>query len=116
MVQGLGTVIYKVADLNRAKAWYSSAFRQAPYFDQPFYVGFDIDGQELGLNPDLSKYQNGPGGCVAYWRVGDCAAAFAAALAAGGTEVEAPHDVGGGLTVAVIGDPCTNLVGLISGH
>jgi len=52
MVQGLGTVIYKVADLNRAKARYSSAFRQTPYFDQPFYVGFNIGGYELGLDPN----------------------------------------------------------------
>ena len=43
-VEGLGTVIYKVADLPRAKAWYSAAFQHAPYFDEPFYVGFNIGG------------------------------------------------------------------------
>ncbi|MBX3162126.1 MAG: glyoxalase [Deltaproteobacteria bacterium] len=109
------SAIYQVDDLPRAKAFYTQLLGRAPYFDQPFYVGFDVDGQELGLNPDLTHYRNGPGGAVAYWRVGDLAAAFAAALSAGGTEVEAPHDVGGGIQTAVIADPCRNLVGLISG-
>ena len=54
MIQGLGTVIYRVTDLDRAKAWYARAFQQAPYFDQPFYVGFSIGGSELGLDPDPS--------------------------------------------------------------
>ena len=52
MVQGLGTVIYHVADLDRAKTWYAAAFGQQPYFDQPFYVGFNIAGYELGLDPN----------------------------------------------------------------
>jgi predicted enzyme related to lactoylglutathione lyase len=113
--QSLRSAIYQVDDLARAKTFYTALLGKEPYFDQPFYVGYDLDGQELGLHPDLSKIQNGPGGCVAYWRVGDCAAAYAAALAAGGTEVEAPHDVGEGIVTAVVGDPATNLVGLISG-
>jgi len=49
MVKGLGTVVYPVADLSRAKAWYSTAFQQPPYFDQPFYVGFNISGYELRI-------------------------------------------------------------------
>ena len=49
LVEGLGTVIYHVPDLDRAKAWYEAAFQQKPYFDQPFYVGFNIAGYELGL-------------------------------------------------------------------
>ena len=59
---GLATVIYQVPDLAAAKAWYTRAFGQAPYFDQPFYVGFEIGGYELGLHPDLSEGQPGPGG------------------------------------------------------
>ena len=68
-VEGLGTVIYKVADLPRAKAWYSAAFQHEPYFDEPFYVGFNIGGYELGLDPDQTSGQAGAGGSVAYWRV-----------------------------------------------
>ena len=59
MVLGLGTVGYHVTDLAAAKAWYTRAFGVAPYFDQPFYVGFDIGGYELGLNPDQSVARPG---------------------------------------------------------
>jgi len=44
MVRGLGTVIYHVADLNRAKTWYTQAFQQEPYFDEPFYICFNTGG------------------------------------------------------------------------
>lgn len=113
MVKGLATVIYHVADLDRAKAWYSRAFQQTPYFDQPFYVGFDIAGHELGLNPDQSASPAGPGGTVAYWRVPEIAAAIQHFVAAGASVVEAPHDVGEGIKVATVADPFGNQIGLI---
>lgn len=50
-ILGLRTVVYKVKELNKAKDWYSKAFAQEPYFDEPFYVGFNIGGYELGLQP-----------------------------------------------------------------
>ena len=49
MFQGLRTVIYHAPDLAAAKAWYAAAFGVKPYFDEPFYVGFEIGGFELGL-------------------------------------------------------------------
>jgi predicted enzyme related to lactoylglutathione lyase len=111
MVQGLGTVIYPVADLERAKAWYSTAFQQQPYFDQPFYVGFNIAGYELGLDPNGST---GPGGGgVAYWRVADIDAAVRHFLASGGTAVAAVQDVGDGIKVATVADPFGNTIGLL---
>jgi len=113
MVQGLGTVIYKVADLNRAKAWYSSAFRQAPYFDQPFYVGFNIGGYELGLDPNQTDTKAGPGGSVAYWRVASADTAVQQFVDAGATVVTAVRDVGDGIKVATVADPFGNLIGLI---
>ena len=59
MFQGLRTVIYHVSDLDRAKAWYSSALGIEPYFDQPYYVGFNIGGFELGLDPDMTGITSG---------------------------------------------------------
>ena len=53
MVRGLGSVIYHVADLNRAKTWYTQAFQQEPYFDEPFYIGFNIGGYDLEGLPIL---------------------------------------------------------------
>ena len=52
MLLGLRTAIYPVQDLAAAKAWYARVIGHAPYFDQPFYVGFDVGGFELGLVPD----------------------------------------------------------------
>ena len=110
---GLATVIYQVPDLDRAKAWYTEAFGKAPYFDQPFYVGFEIGGYELGLHPDLSEGQPGPGGSVAYWRVGAIETAVAHFVGAGATVVSAPIEVGEGIKVARVADPFGNVIGLI---
>ena len=62
MFQGLRTVIYRVPDLAKAKAWYTEAFGVAPYFDEPFYVGFQIGGFELGstLTPPASSSATTP--------------------------------------------------------
>ncbi len=113
MVQGLGTVIYHVTDLNRAKAWYSTAFQQQPYFDQPFYVGFNIAGYELGLDPDQSVRRPGPGGSVAYWRVAQIDGAVEHFVAVGATLLGPVQDVGGGIKVAAVTDPLGNTIGLI---
>lgn len=112
-IQGLGTVVYHVSDLARAKAWYSTAFQQQPYFDEPFYVGFNIAGYELGLNPDRAPTRPGPGGAVAYWRVGEIGAAVQHFVAAGATLAGQIQDVGGGIKVAELSDPFGNLIGLI---
>ena len=49
MFLGLRTAIYHVADIGTAKSWYSSILGFGPYFDEPFYVGFNVSGYELGL-------------------------------------------------------------------
>jgi len=114
VLTSIRSVIYKVSDIEAAKKFYQSAMGKPPYFDEPFYVGFEVDGQELGLDPDLSKYGPGPGGAVAYWKVHDVGAVFERLTGdLGGAAIEAPHDVGGGIQVAVVGDPFGNLVGLI---
>ena len=113
MIAGLATVIYRVTDLDRAKAWYSSAFQQTPYFDQPFYVGFNIGGYELGLNPDHTLTAPGRGGAVAYWRVSDINAAVAHFAGIGASLAGKIHEVGGDIKVAEVVDPFGNLIGLI---
>jgi predicted enzyme related to lactoylglutathione lyase len=113
MLLGLRTVVYKVADLAQAKAWYSDVFGITPYFDQPFYVGFEVGGYELGLDPDVSKQQPGPGGAVAYWGVRDLADTIAR-LRERRVVVAAPlQEVGEGIKVAAVSDPWGNRVGLI---
>ena len=49
---GLRTAIYHAPDLGKVKSWYSRILGFEPYFDRPFYVGFNVGGYELGLDPD----------------------------------------------------------------
>lgn len=112
MIKGLATVIYQVPDLDRARAWYSEAFQQAPYFDQPFYVGFNIAGYELGLHPDPGG-KAGAGGSVAYWRVPEIEEGMRHFVSAGAAVVAPVQDVGDGIRVATVADPFGNLIGLI---
>ena len=113
MVLGLATVIYHVGNLDEAKAWYANAFGQAPYFDEPFYVGFNIQGYELGLDPDQTVAPAGAGGGLAYWRVVDIQRAVDHFVTAGASVAAGPHDVGGGIKVATVVDPFGNPIGLI---
>lgn len=110
---GLRSAIYHVADLDAAKAWYSQLLGIQPYFDEPFYVGFEVGGYELGLNPDTSHVQPGAGGGMAYWGVEDADAAFARLIELGAEEVEPVTDVGGGIRHAIVRDPFDNLFGVI---
>ena len=113
MVKGLATVIYHVGDLKQATAWYSAVFQQQPYFDQPFYVGFNIAGYELGLEPNQAVGQAGRGGVVAYWRVAVIEQAVQHFVSAGSTVLHKIQDVGESIKVAIVSDPFGNAIGLI---
>ena len=110
MILGLRSAIYPVADLAAAKAWYAELLGVAPYFDQPFYVGFSVGGFELGLLPDGKP---GAAGVRAYWGVADAQAAFDRILSLGGVVHEAVTDVGDGIKVASAVDPFGNLLSVI---
>ena len=112
-VLGLRTVIYKVPDLARAKTWYAQAFDVQPYFDEPYYVGFNIGGFELGLDPDTNDISPGRGGVLPYWGVSDIDAALAEFQKTGATIISAVQDVGGDIKVATVADPFGNPIGLI---
>lgn len=113
MIKGLATAIYYVPELARAKEWYAKAFGQQPYFDEPFYVGFNIAGYELGLHPSDASNPAGAGGSVAYWRVPAIDAAIDHFLASGATIHQPVQDVGEGIKVASVQDPFGNTIGLI---
>jgi predicted enzyme related to lactoylglutathione lyase len=112
-ILGLRTVVYHVSDLDRAKAWYSSVLGIEPYFDQPFYVGFNVGGYELGLDPDPQAGAPGAGGTGAYWGVEDAGAAHARLLDLGARERGGVKEVGEGIRVATVEDPFGNLFGII---
>jgi uncharacterized protein YndB with AHSA1/START domain/predicted enzyme related to lactoylglutathione lyase len=110
MLRGLRTGMYPARDLAASKAFYAALTGVAPYFDEPFYVGFDIGGYELGLIPDGEP---GATGCMPLWGVDDIAAAVARLRELGAPIVEEPHEVGGGIRVATALDPAGNRLGLI---
>ena len=113
ITQGLATVIYYVPDLTKAKGWYAKAFGQQPYFDEPFYVGFNVGGYELGLHPSDAGNPAGAGGTVAYRRVQEIGAAVDHFLASGSSLHHPAQDVGEGIKVASVQDPFGNTIGLI---
>jgi predicted enzyme related to lactoylglutathione lyase len=110
MIRGMRTVKYPTPDLAKGKAWYSQVLETEPYFDEPFYVGYNIGGFELGLVPDDTP---GANGVVAYWGVDDCAAALQRLVLMGAPVREPVQDVGGGIKVAAVADPFGNTFGII---
>jgi predicted enzyme related to lactoylglutathione lyase len=108
---GIKTVLHPVSDLATAKPVYAALLGIAPQADASYYVGFDAEGQHIGLVPG-----GGPQGMtspVAYWQVADIEANLAEVTAAGATLKEAAHDVGGGRLVATVTDPDGNVLGLL---
>lgn len=108
-LQGLRTVIYAAPDLDAAKTWWTAILGVAPYFDQPFYVGYSVAGYELGLLPDADPAD----GALVYWGVDDVAEAVRDAIARGATEHTAATDVGDGIVTAAVRTPHGSVLGLI---
>ncbi len=109
--EGIKTVLHPVSDLASAKAVYTALLGIEPQADAPYYVGFDVAGQHIGLVPG-----GGPQGMttpVAYWHVADIEAKLAEVTAAGATLKEPARDVGGGRLVATFTDPDGNVLGLL---
>jgi len=110
---GLRTTIYKVGDINQAKEWYAKAFTTQPYFDEPFYVGFNIGGYELGLQPEDNPTIDKVESVVSYWGVDNIVETYNNLVGLGATENEPPYNVGGDLMTATVKDPFGNVIGLI---
>ncbi len=112
-LHGLRTVGYKVADIAKAKEWYTKVLGIAPYFDEPFYVGYNIGGYELGLQPEDGAETPKVANVVAYWGVDDVQEAYEYLISNGATPFEDPMDVGGDIKVATVFDPWGNAFGVI---
>ncbi len=110
---GLRTTIYKVGDLAQAKEWYSQAFQTKAYFDEPFYVGFNIGGYELGLLPEEAPRTDKVPTVLSYWGVEDIHKTYQRLIDLGATDHEKPTNVGGELMTCTVKDPWGNLVGII---
>ena len=109
MLLGLRTAKYAAKDLDGAKAWYTKVLGFGPYFDQPFYVGFEVGGYELGIVPDDEPGDSG----IAYWGVKNADEAYKRLLSLGATENEKIQDVGEGIRIGSVRDPYGNVFGII---
>ena len=109
---GVRTAVYHAADLAEAKSWFSKILGFEPYFDQPFYVGFNVGGCELGLDPDPSS-SAASGGVIVYWGVCNADAALKRLLSLGATERTNVEHVGEGIRIATVLDPFGNIFGVI---
>lgn len=110
MILGLRTAVYAAPDLAAGKSWYSRVLECAPYYDQPYYVGFNVGGFELGLVPDGAPAASG---VHVHWGVEDIDAELSRLWDLGARVHEAAKDVGGGITVASVLDPFGNVFGLV---
>jgi predicted enzyme related to lactoylglutathione lyase len=109
LLLGLRTVVYPALDLATSKAWFTGVLGVAPYFDEPFYVGFEVGGYELGLVPAA----DGPPAPVTYWGVADADASVQQLLAAGASTGDPVTEVGGGIRVATVIEPGGSTIGVI---
>jgi predicted enzyme related to lactoylglutathione lyase len=113
MFLGLRSVIYHAHDLEKAKAWYAEATGVAPYFDHSCYVGFNVGGYELGLDPDAPAATDASCNAVAYWGVENIESSLARLLELGASLHTAVQDVGEGILMAAVCDPFGNILGII---
>ena len=111
MVQGIRSVIYPVKDITKAKALYTELLGIEPYFDQPFYVGYRVGDQEIGLDPNgFAEGMNSP---IAYWHVKDIKKSLDSFTTTGTQPLQNIRDVGGGMLLASVKDTDGNVIGLI---
>jgi predicted enzyme related to lactoylglutathione lyase len=107
--QGIKTVLHPVTDLAKAKPVYTALLGVEPIADAPYYVGYEAEGQQIGLVPGGGG-QTSP---VAYWHVSDIETKLAEVTAAGAKVQNAPREVAAGRRVATFTDPDGNVLGLI---
>ena len=111
--QGLQTVVYAAPDLKSATKWYTEALGIEPYFVEDYYVGFNVGGYELALDPDRTVARPAGAGAIVYWGVDDVEEELNRLLGLGAKQHTPFHDVGGGIKVGTVLDPFGNAIGLI---
>ena len=111
MTEGIKTIIFPVKDLAKAKALFSQLLGVEPYADQAYYVGFKVDSQDIGLDPN--GHRSGMTGPVAYLHVDDIQSSLQVLVDAGGEAQGKVRDVGGGRLIVTVKDVDGNPIGLL---
>ena len=108
MNQGIRTIIYPVKNMARAKTQFRTLLGVEPYADQPYYVGFKVGDQDIGLVPKSPEE-----GMAAFYHVSDIKQSLQSLLDAGSQILREIKDVGGGRLVASVRDADDNIIGLV---
>ena len=111
MNQGIKTIIYPVKDLERAKKTFNELLGIKPYADAPYYVGYRIGDQEIGLDPNGNH--QGLTGPIGYYHVSDIKQSLQSLVDAGSKVIQEVKDVGGGRLIASVRAPEGNIIGLL---
>jgi len=111
MTEGVKTIIYPVTDLAQARTLYSTLLGVQPHTDEAHYVGFNVDGQDVGLDPH--GHRKGMTGPLSYWHVSEIKESLQSLLDAGAHLQQEVKDVGGGKLIASVKDVDGNIIGLI---
>ena len=108
MNQGVKTIIYPVKDMARAKTQFRTLLGVEPYSDEPYYVGFKLGDQDIGLVPNSPE-----AGTTAFYHVSDIKQSLQSLQDTGSQVLREINDVGGGRLVASVRDPDDNIIGLV---
>jgi predicted enzyme related to lactoylglutathione lyase len=111
MSEGIKTILYPVTDLAAAKALYGGLAGAEPIADAEYYVGWRIDGQDIGLVPN--GHQTGMTGPTPFWHVEDIKASLQSLLDGGAEQLQEVRNVGGGKLTATVKDADGNVIGLV---
>ena len=108
MNKGIKTVIYPAQDVTQAKTLFRKLLGVEPYADQPYYVGFKVGDQDIGLVPKANNE-----GMTAFYHVDDIKNSLQILLDAGSETIQEIKDVGKGRLIASVKDRDGNLIGLV---
>src|SRR5204863_4862241 len=104
MNKGIKTVIYPVKDITHAKTLFRKLLEVEPYADQPYYVGFKVGDQDIGLVPN-----NPEGGVAAFFHVDDIKNSLQILVDAGAQIIQDVKNVGGERLIASVKDKDSNI-------
>ena len=110
MGKGLSALVFPTSDAAKAREMLSLVFGAPPAFDDAAYVGWQVEGLDIGLDPNGEN--RGMAGATPFFEVDDIRKTVDALKAAGATLEEDVRPVGGGKRVAILSDPDGNMIGL----
>ncbi|WP_026414175.1 VOC family protein [Actinomadura oligospora] len=108
---GVKTIIYSVSDVPAAKARLDLLLGVEPYSDEPYYVGYKVGGQDIGVTP--KRGDAAVSGPVCFFEVDDITKAVQELTDSGASVVEDIRDVGNGRRIATLKDPDGNPIGVL---